>query len=107
MPHVLRRSRQRQEPDLPNVPKQNRTGEAKVYTKIGEEAKGGEKMTREELVQAALTVERWCKEHCNESAEPCDCPLAHRAVCFVEYDTIPKWWGLESFLRARGLKHDD
>ena len=61
-------------------------------------------MTREEVVQAALIVERWCMEHCNDRAEPCDCPFSQRAACFMDFDAIPKYWGLDDFLRTRGLK---
>ena len=65
------------------------------------------KINREDVVQAALVVERWRAEHCIDSAEPCDCPFARRASCFMDFDAIPKYWGLEEFLRKRGLKHDD
>ena len=64
-------------------------------------------VNREDVVQAALTVERWCAEHCNDSADPCDCPFAQRADCFLDFDAIPKYWELGEFLRTRGLKHDD
>ena len=66
------------------------------------------KINREDVVQAALVVERWCAEHCNDSIEPCDCPFALRSACSLQdFDTFPKYWGLEPFLRTRGLKHDD
>ena len=62
------------------------------------------KINREDVVQAALVVERWCAEHCTNNNEPCDCPFAQRASCFLDFDAIPKYWGLEVFLRKRGLK---
>ena len=62
------------------------------------------KANREDVVQAALTVERWCAENCNDSSEPCDCPFAQRADCYMDFDAIPKYWGLEKHLRTRGLK---
>ena len=63
-------------------------------------------MTREEVVQAALTVERWCVlTECNK------CPFWD----FVDDDCrisrgkihAPMDWELEKFFRTRGLKHDD
>ena len=68
-------------------------------------------MTREEVVQAALTVERWCNENCNDSSEPCDCPFCNSdgklwgQICRVS--GLPEHWKLEEWLRTRGLKHDD
>lgn len=64
-------------------------------------------MTREEVVQAALTVERWCEEHCNGfiCLEKGDCPFANEA-CYLNNDVEPGYWRLETFLRTRGLKHD-
>jgi len=64
------------------------------------------KMTREEVVQAALTVERWCIVQ-SESISPkgfCDCPFDSDGFCRVG---MPKIWALEKFLRERGLKDDD
>lgn len=61
-------------------------------------------MTREEVVQAALTVERWCREQ-NRDCRECPFRLEHGAcVLFV---LAPRNWELEEFLRTRGLKHDD
>ena len=61
------------------------------------------KANREAVVQAALTVERWCEEHCTNSCEPCDCPFAFGAACVASLN-YPKYWGLEEFLRTRGLR---
>ena len=65
-------------------------------------------MNREDVVQAALTVERWCKEHCKMGV-PCDCPLADGAACEVHATYImPFEWNLEAHLRTKGAtKHDD
>lgn len=62
-------------------------------------------MNREEVVQAALKVERWCW---NQSTDVCDCPFfdAHTATKCRMTEFVPKWWRLEEFLRTRGLKHD-
>ena len=67
-------------------------------------------MTREEVVQAALTVERWCREKRN-FVEKCDCPFGYSEfedcqACFLTDRFEPGHWGLEEFLRTRGLKHD-
>ena len=59
-------------------------------------------MTREEIVQAALKVERWCK-----SIEDCSkCPFFGKDR-FLNFECKVRWaerWGLEEFLRTRGLK---
>lgn len=65
-------------------------------------------MTREEVVQAALKVERWCDEKQDENGN-CDCPFAMDAgngfgICKVGRD-YPSDWSLETFLRNRGLKN--
>ena len=65
-------------------------------------------MTREEVVQAALTVERWCFEHRNLGGA-CDCPFFYNDescpwYCFLQDRFEPGHWGLEEFLRTRGLK---
>ena len=62
-------------------------------------------MTREEVVQAALTVERWCKEHI-DCYKLCDCPFAlDEDACFLSHSQyVPTDWELEEFLRTRGLK---
>ena len=64
-------------------------------------------MTREEVVQAALTVERWCAEH-RKFKDDCDCPFYKhdRVGCVMGDLSKPSGWGLERFLRTRGLKHD-
>ena len=60
----------------------------------------GGKMTREEVVQAALTVERWCAgQDCRE------CQLmGEYGQCMIA--GLPELWHLECFLRNRGLKHE-
>ena len=64
-------------------------------------------MTREDVVQAALTVERWCAEN-NAGVEECDCPFAvGQWYCMlIKGFESPSKWNLEKRLRARGLKHD-
>lgn len=68
--------------------------------------KGGRKMlcgvNREEVVQAALTVERWCKEHFSQ--KKCDCQFADGDKCFLFERSYPSMWRLEEFLRTRGMK---
>jgi len=68
-------------------------------------------VTREDVVQAALIVERWCAEqfpkgNCRER-----CPLGSGepwSICMLFYDDPPPMkWRLEERLRTRGLKHDD
>lgn len=60
-------------------------------------------VNREDVVQAALMLERWCKE------QSCgNCPFgfykAWRLGCAVSMKGDPKTWHLEEFLRTRGLK---
>ena len=63
---------------------------------------GGEAMTREEVVQAALIVERWCSKHKGWG----DCPLLNdEDNCMVAMEA-PDYWNLAEQLRTRGLKHD-
>lgn len=68
--------------------------------------KGGRKMlcgvNREDVVQAALMVERWCAKHSHDGK--CDCPFRCGA-CKVGVGW-PMYWSLEKYLRTRGLKHD-
>lgn len=63
------------------------------------------KINREDVVQAALIVERWCAEHYDD-VEGCDCPFfAPRPFldsCRLSGD-IPCEGRLEYFLRTRGL----
>ena len=56
-------------------------------------------MNREDVVQAALKIERWC------IANSCDkCPfLDADAVCILS-TTFPQSWKLAEHLRNRGLK---
>jgi hypothetical protein len=69
------------------------------------------KANSEDVVQAALTVERWCREH-KKAAHDCDCPFYIKLG--IGFGHCALWqgppyvgWGLEKFLRTRGLKHDD
>ncbi len=66
------------------------------------------KANREDVVQAALIVEMWCKEHIRYD-KPCDCPFYTRKnidLCMIELTGSAKDWNLEENLRNRGLKHD-
>ena len=62
-------------------------------------------VNREDVVQAALTVERWCLEH-KDFGNGCDCPFSDCVgwCCLVE-DTAPFYWRLEEYLRERGIKN--
>ena len=64
-------------------------------------------MTREDVVQAALTVERWCEKTINEH-DDCDCPFYKKEGigygCCILWQGRPIVWELEEFLRTRGLK---
>ena len=66
-------------------------------------------INREDVVQAALTVERWCAEHCSHSTcyddfKPCDCPFVIAGFSRGCVAGVPKNWNLEEHLRTRGLK---
>jgi len=70
------------------------------------EAKCVGKINREDVVQAALIVERWCKENRNSGLESCDCPFSFGMACSLQYfEKFPNEWRLEEHLRTRGLKH--
>lgn len=56
-------------------------------------------MTREDVVQAALTVERWCVENISDRGK-CNCPFADGVGCVL----APIAWNLDEHLRKRGLK---
>lgn len=59
-----------------------------------------QKINREDVVQAALIVERWC------AAQECDdCPF-NPGELMCQIRGMPFEWKLEIYLRTRGLKHD-
>jgi hypothetical protein len=60
-------------------------------------------MNREDVVQAALMVQRWCGRY-----EGCtDCPfLDDEDACMVAMEA-PDHWNLEEKLRTRGRKHGE
>lgn len=60
-------------------------------------------INREDVVQAALIVERWCVKQINDKGE-CNCPFADGVGCILQY--APVAWSLEEFLRTRGLKDE-
>ena len=66
------------------------------------------KINREDVVQAALTVERWGKEEFPKGDCRLRCPLGSGnpwSICLLCYDDPPPMeWGLEEHLRTRGLK---
>ncbi len=64
------------------------------------------KTNREDIVQAALMIERWCADHCSDSTNECDCPFANRVSCILDSNPIPKYWQLAEFLRNRGGKYE-
>ena len=67
------------------------------------------KINREDVVQAALKVERWCRETRKEGI-PCKgkCPLwGCGCVLGSALSGYPEHWGLDEFLRARGLSDAD
>lgn len=84
--------------------KRDGQGETESYTESGEEeAKGGAKMqkvNREDVVQAALTVERWCTgQFCTK------CPLMGEwGECMIK--GFPECWNLEEKLRTREINRD-
>ena len=62
--------------------------------------KMAKKIKREDVVQAALMVERYCWVHWKKCGE-CDCPFSDGLSCL--WDIQPYDWELEEFLRTRGL----
>jgi len=63
------------------------------------------KINREDMVQAALIVERYCLTHNNGK---CDCPLKSlHEGCMVVSHGSPSFWELEKYLRKRGLENAD
>ena len=59
-----------------------------------------QKINREDVVQAALIVERWCAgQDCRK------CPLmGEYGQCMIT--GVPEVWELERKLRTRGIKRD-
>lgn len=60
-------------------------------------------INREDVVQAALIVEKWCKE--NKKGVICDCPFSIYDSCALFDDDVPAEWNLEEVLRNRGIKN--
>lgn len=69
------------------------------------------KINREDVVQSALNVQRWCEQHFNNEYI-CDCPFAYQDnigwidCIFHDKKHYPKNLYLEEFLRNRGIKDD-
>ena len=66
------------------------------------------KINREDVVQAALIVERYCKEH-DGKFEKCECPFAvGQYYCMLKKGFAnPNEWKLAERLRNRGLDDAD
>ena len=62
-------------------------------------------LNREDVVQSALNVQRWCDEHCQGD---CDCPFRSSFVtCMLDTKIgLPYAWHLEEKLRTRGVKEN-
>ena len=61
-------------------------------------------VNREDVVQSALNVQRWCEEHCEGD---CNCPFGSSFVtCMLDTNVgLPYTWHLEEKLRTRGMKN--
>ena len=68
------------------------------------------KANREDMAQAALTVQRYCEEHFKNDG-PCDCPFSicteRNYICRLAGVLYPKWGYLEIYLRTRGLDNGE
>ena len=65
-------------------------------------------INREEVVQSALNVQRWCFNHYDDE-NPCDCPFFNEDnynECKFGSTPTQSSLILEEFLRTRGLKYD-
>ena len=80
------------------------TGATEKHSKSGQEE--GEEMTREDVVQAALTVERWCFDKWRPDGA-CDCPFRGSFNdCLLEQGSAPRFADLEKYLRSRGMNDE-
>lgn len=62
-------------------------------------------ITREDVVQSALNIQRWCKNHYSD--EECDCPffdIRFRCQCMLPAKSDPREWNLEEKLRTRMIR---
>ena len=57
------------------------------------------KINKEDVVQSALLLERWCKSNCGLMGCT-NCPFYHNESCFID---MPHVWNLETKLKNRGL----
>ncbi len=65
-------------------------------------------MNREDVVQAALTLEYWCEAHWDRDGCE-DCPFWNdktRTKCIISPNRDPVEWRLERYLQTRGLTND-
>ncbi len=56
------------------------------------------KINAEDVVQAALKVEKWCREKENCGG----CPFHDGCYCVIGNCHFPTGWGLAEYLRTRG-----
>ena len=92
---------------MPEMQKRDGQGETEANTKGStEEAKGGknvQKINREDVVQAALNVTRFCAEHYGDCET--DCPFCWgKGGCVLDQTCSPCFWELDEFLRTRGAE---
>lgn len=67
-------------------------------------------ITREDVVRAALTVERWCRSPEGDCYDRLDCPFYAKDIpgkCALTINFVPRFWHLEEFLRKRGLNNGE
>ena len=64
-------------------------------------------INREDVVQSALNVVRWCKYHYAGDDKPCKCPFQDFDGCALGYQQAPWLCNLEEFLRTRGVHKDE
>ena len=65
-------------------------------------------LNREDVVQSALNVQRWCLKHIK--GLDCDCPFnmgkEYDYACILSNSGYPISWNLVQYLRNRGIKDD-
>jgi hypothetical protein len=63
-------------------------------------------MNEKDVINAALMIEKWCKEHRNLGGN-CNCPFFTKSEeiewdCFLQDRFEPGHWFLEEFLENKG-----
>lgn len=65
-------------------------------------------LNREDIVQSALNIQRWCEGHIKN--DDCDCPFnmgkEYNYACILSDSGYPISWNLEKYLRNRGSKYE-